>query len=269
MKNPAPRSLLTFVLLGLNLITALWGIVFPEVYNDPITSTDGWNRATLLAVDAVSLCAFACMALLAHATHRGPRWNALWLGAWLFSAYAHAFQVFTTALNAKYPLHVAGFVIGAWGSVYAVHVITPGNDIKCGPKTKAASVWMILVSLCLVGVWTAGWREQLVSGFANTRQNDLIRSIAALDLLMVLPSFVWVGFGLWRGKFHDSPLPTALNLAFGIFMAALAVACLTQRAAGISGALGELPQWTLLAVCSLACAALTLPARSASDQRRS
>lgn len=260
MNTPTFRTLPTVALVGLNLVTALWGIFHPEVYRDPVVSADGWNRATLFAVDLVSLAAFAGMATHHMVRNRGPVWSALWLGLWFFSTYAHSFQVFTTALNAKYPLHLAGFVIGAWGSVAAVRRLVPSVRRVGGGRTKAIAVWMFLVSLCLVGAWGAGWSEQLASGFANARQNDLIRSVAALDLLMALPAFVWVGAGLWRGWFQDSPLPSALNLAFGIYMVALAVACLTQRAAGNPGAIRELPQWTMLAVGCLVCTVLAFPA---------
>jgi hypothetical protein len=261
MQTPIPRSLPTLVLLGLNLSSALWGLWFPDVYREPLVSADGWNRATLLAVDLVSLGAFAAMAVVAFWRNRGTRWNALWLGAWLFSAYAHSFQVFTTELNAKYPLHLTGFVLGVWWSVLAVHRLEAPMRAPATVRSRMVAGWMYFVALCLVAAWSTGWSAQLARGFANVRQNDLIRSVAALDLVMALPAFVWVGVGLWRGRFGNSPLPTALNLAFGIYMAALAVACLTQRAAGIPSAMAELPQWTLLAVGSLGCAVLGLPRR--------
>lgn len=251
----------TLALVGLNLATALWGICFPDVYHDPIVSVDGWNRATLFAVDLVSLAAFSGMATHHMVRNRGQVWSALWLGLWFFSTYAHSFQVFTTGFNAKYPLHLAGFVIGAWGSVAAVWELVPSARQIGKGKSKAIAIWMILVALCLVGAWSAAWIEQLSSGFANARQNDLVRSIAALDFLMALPAFVWVGVGLWRGGFRDSPLPIALNLAFGIYMAALAVSCLTQHAAGSPGALRELPLWTILALGSLACVLLAFPGK--------
>jgi hypothetical protein len=263
MQTPHPRSFPTLVLLGLNLSSALWGLWFPEVYREPLVSADGWNRATLLAVDLVSLVAFAAMAVLMFWRHRGPRWNALWLGGWFFSAYAHSFQVFTTDLNAMYPLHLTGFVISVWGSVLAVKRLEASLCAPATARSKGVGVWMLLVASCLVIVWSASWKTQLASGFADAHQNDLIRSIAGLDLVLVLPAFVWVGVGLWRGGFQNSPLPTALNLAFGIYMAALAVACLTQRAAGIPTAMGELPQWTLLAAGSLGGAALGLPGKGA------
>jgi hypothetical protein len=259
VNTPTPRSFAAFVLLGLNLSTAFWGLVFPEVYRDPLVSTDGWNRATLLAVDLVSLGAFVAMAVLVFWRDRGPRWNAIWLGAWFFSAYAHSFQVFTTDLNAKYPFHLTAFVIGVWGSVLAVHRLEPPVRAPATTRSKGIGVWMLFVSFGLIGAWSAGWGEQLAAGFAIDRENHLIRSIAGLDLVMALPAFVWVGVGLWKGRLQDSPLPTALNLAFGIYMAALAVACLTQRAAGIPTAMAELPLWALLAAGSLGCAVWGLP----------
>lgn len=259
MESPTPRTFATLVLLGLNLSTALWGLVFPEVYRDPLVSTDGWNSATLRAVDLVSLVAFAAMAALAFRRDRGKRWNALWLGAWFFSAYAHSFQVFTTELGAKYPFHLTGFVIGVWRSVLAVHRLEIPAQAPATARTKAVAVWMLFVAFALVACWSVAWGTALGHGFADARQNDLVRSVAGLDLVMALPAFVWVGVGLWRGRFRDSPLPTALNLAFGIYMAALALACLTQRMAGRPEAMAELPQWTLLAAGSLGCAVLGLP----------
>ncbi|MBK8804076.1 MAG: hypothetical protein IPN71_18865 [Fibrobacteres bacterium] len=255
---------LPYLLVFLNLCTALWGLAFPGVYREPATYVNGWSKATLAGVDLVSLVAFVGMAILVAMGRRGPRWNTLWLGALFFSAYSHSFQVFTTSLNGKYPLHLTAFVLATWASLSAIQGQIPSSQTSTGSglKQKFVAFWMVALALILVGVWTTQWHGQLIAGFADAHQAAAIQSIAALDLVMAFPAFLLVGIGLWRGKFADSPLPTALNIAFGIYMAALAVATWTNLVAGTPGALKELPQWAVLAVASAVSAVAMLPARA-------
>lgn len=267
--NTTPlHKISSFLLVALNLVSASWGLAYPEVYQEPLTYVKGWSKATLRGVDLVSLVAFAGMAILLLAGRKGPRRSALWLGALFFSAYAHSFQVFTTGLNAKYPLHLAGFVLGIWGSLRAYQERPPSIRISSlgGIRAKAVSVWMIVLALILLGVWTTEWYGQVASGFRDALQADAVRSIAALDLTMAFPAFLWVGFGLWRGDMQDSPIPTALNLAFGVYMAALAAASWTNLAAGMPGAMAEFPQWAFLAVASATAAVTMLPRTGRSRQ---
>lgn len=262
--NPARSMALPYLLIFLNLATAIWGLAFPGVYREPATYVNGWSKATLVGVDLVSLAAFVGMAILLVVRRPGPRWNALWLGALFFSAYAHSFQVFTTSLNAKYPLHLAAFVLATWWSLREAHglFLTPVTSAQSGLKPKIVAAWMIALALVLVGVWTTEWRGQLVADFKDAHRAAAIQSIAALDLVLAFPAFLLVGIGLWRGRLADSPLPTALNIAFGIYMIALAVATWTNLAAGNPGALKELPQWAALAVASATSAVAMLPTRT-------
>ncbi|MBK9575981.1 MAG: hypothetical protein IPO40_02795 [Fibrobacteres bacterium] len=261
--NRIRAMVLPYLLISLNLATALWGLAFPEVYREPATYVNGWSKATLVGVDLVSLAAFVGMAILLVVRRPGPRWNALWLGALFFSAYSHSFQVFTTSLNGKYPFHLTAFVLATWASLSAIQGQIPSSQTSTGsgPKQKIVAAWMITLALVLVGVWTSEWAGQLVAGFGDAHQAAAIQSIAALDLVLAFPAFLLVGIGLWRGGFSDSPLPSALHIAFGIYMAALAVATWTNLSAGNPGALKELPQWAALAVASATSAVAMLPTR--------
>lgn len=260
--NRTRTSALHYLLISLNLATATWGLVFPGVYSEPAIYANGWSKATLAGVDLVSLVAFVGMASLMAMGRRGPRWNAFWLGALFFSAYSHSFQVFTTSLNGKYPLHLTAFVLAVWGSLGALPERSSDSLAPTGGVSgrRVVAAWMIALSLVLVAVWTSEWHAQLAEGFPDAHRSDAIRSIAGLDLVLAMPAFLLVGVGLWRGRFWNSPLPTAIHIAFGIYMAALAVAALTNHAAGTPGALKEFPQWVALAVASAICAVAMLPA---------
>lgn len=262
--NRGRNHLLSYLLVSLNLASALWGLVFPEVYREPLIFPNGWSKATLAGIDLVSFMAFAGMALLLTKRSRGPRWEALWLGSLFFSAYSHSFQVFTTSLNGKFPLHLAAFVIAVCASLGATQrILLADPDSKpTVRRQKIAALWMVSLSVVLVGVWSVQWTRQLSAGFREAQLAAATQSIAALDLVLAFPAFLLVGIALWRGRFSDSPIPTAVNLAFGIYMAALAVATWTNRVAGTPDALRELPLWTGLAVASAICAVAMLPARA-------
>lgn len=264
MNATTPLTTTTIVLVVLNLVSAFLGLVHPTIYQEPSIYANGWSKATLLGIDVVSLVAFVGMALLLTTKRRGSRWNALWLGAMFFSAYSHSFQVFTTSLNGKYPLHLTAFVLAVWGSLGALPERSSNSLAPTGGVSgrRVVAAWMIVLSLVLVAVWTSEWHAQLIVGFQDTHRSDAIRSIAGLDLVLAFPAFLLVGVGLWRGGYWDSPLPTAIHIAFGIYMAALAVAALTNHAAGTPGALKEFPQWAALAVASAVSAVAMLPART-------
>ncbi|MCW5898468.1 MAG: hypothetical protein KIT10_04275 [Flavobacteriales bacterium] len=262
---------LTILILLLTLVATIGGITVDGLYRDNEFVWLAWwvnDRVTL----------YIGMPLLAGsfvATMRGiPSGRLLWLGMLWYLVYNYAFYLFGAAFNAHFLLYVALFILPTLAliaglmelDISAIRASMPSRTTQ-----RFVGGYMMTWGLMLGTIWATQAAAYLFDGTLP----DLLaitggetHLIAALDLSLVVPSFLLAGWWLWRGNPWGVVAGVIANVKGSVYCVVLAWGAHAGEQAGYPG--GELlPLWSALVVLGvLAIVALLRPLRRPSHRRR-
>jgi hypothetical protein len=136
-----------------------------------------------------------------------------------------------------------------------------GQRFQAGAPVKWISGYMLLVAVCLGGLWIA-----MSLGFVFTGQipqvvldsGHVTSVVFAVDLTLLAPYFVLGASWLWQCRPWGFILATMINVSGATYTLVLAGMGITADKAVVAGATVLTPLWLLLTAASVVAAGLLL-----------
>lgn len=268
--GPQFRTLhrLTRVLACVMVAQAGLGLAFREQYRDV-----AWITATWFGNDWFTLIVAAPVLLVALAWARqgSIRGYLLWVGLLGYGVYNYAYYLLGAALNAFFPLYVAGCVLSVTALILVLsrlNVTAIASDFSPTTPVRAVGGYLIVVGLGLAGVWLTLWAAHVFAGRPTPARPEVFKLVAALDLTMMAIPLVAAGVLLWGRHPWGYVLSSLTGIQSALYLMVLSVNSLVAVKQGLAQAPGELPVWGPLAVGTAAAMLVLLahagPARSSS-----
>lgn len=252
---------LTVVIALLTTLAAGGGIFAEDLYRDNEFVKLAWrvnDRVTLYLGVPLLVGSFA-------ATLRGSTTGRLlWLGMLWFLVYNYAFYLFGAAFNAHFLLYVALFCLPALALIGGLTGLDVAALRATGPRPLAARLvgtFMTLWGVMLGAIWTSQSVAYLRTGALPellALAGSQVHLIAALDLSLVVPSFLLAGVWLWRGSPWGVVVGVLANVKGAVYCVVLGWGAKAGAEAGFPG--GELfPLWLSAGVLCAGSAVALLP----------
>lgn len=191
-------------LLALMAAQAGAGLARPDLYRDA-----GWTRATWFGNDLVTLLVASPLLALALLGERAgsARARHLQYGLLGYAAYNYAFYLLGAAINAFFPLYVAGVLLAAASLHAALHAPdAAAGGMPLPAARRLVGGFLVVIAAGLASVWIAMWAAHVFAGRPAPGGSDVFRLVAALDLTLMVPALALGGTLLWR----DAPRATAI-----------------------------------------------------------
>jgi hypothetical protein len=248
---------MTVLLIALMLVQSATGLLLPHFYRD-VT----WIAATWYGNDWFTLV--VAVPLLSYARIRRARSRPallLTLGVAGYAIYNYAFYVFGAALNAFFPIYLAGVALGT--AVLAEHVLVLDLPRLAGSFSAATPVrlvggYLVFVAAGLGFTWGAMWVAFAFAGFPTPIDSGVFKVVAALDLLLMIPALSFGGILLWRRRPWGYVIASIAAIQGAMYLAVLTINSAVAVNRSLVPPPGELLLWTPLVVLTTGVAAVLL-----------
>lgn len=264
MEMPRPRSrystaeVLSVAVALLMAIQSAVGLGFPSIYRDV-----AWIRAAWVGNDLVSL--FVAVPLLIAGlvlARRGSRRGTfIWHATLAYSTYNYGFYLFGARLNAFFLVYALLLVLSVVALGLALMRLDVGEAaaaFRPETPTRLISGYMLLTGVVLAVAWTAQWAVFMLTGVEPPIGQDAFRLIAAMDLSLVVPSFLVGGVLLWRRRPWGFVLGSIAILKGATYTLVLTVSSTVGAVRGLEGSAAQIPLWAGWTLLGLAAFALLL-----------
>lgn len=233
------------------------GLAFPEAYRDP-----AWIVAAWFANDWVTLV--VVVPLLAIASRPAPvsaRAQLVSLGSLAYAGYTYAYYLFGAALNVFFPLYALAFVLGGITLILTVSQLDAAAiaaGFRQQTPVRPIGGYLVFVAFGLAAVWLGSWAAHVFAGRPTPVAPEVFRTIAAIDLTMIVPTLAAGGLLLWRRRPWGYVLAAMAAVQGTLYLIVLSGASAVAIARGLAQSPGELPLWGALAAGTGAVAAALL-----------
>lgn len=251
---------------GLSVITAGWGLVHPAVYVGLITPA---TRPGALSQDLISVIVGLILCGLALVRPgAGSRTELMGLGLLGYLVYGYGIYAIERVYNAWYLNYLAIFGATSWllvlGAVNLVRRLAEGVRLPRQLQILSA-VGALLQPLIFYPLWFS----MLIPLMASRKQIDSLYSILILDLAFIMPAFLLVAAGLFRGRGWAVVLAPVMFVLGAVLIFSLALGELVKPAFGSPITLAGLLPPSLLTVLFTVLAVLHLRSLSFPTVQRS
>ena len=243
---------LSVIVAGLMLIQAASGLAFRDRYRDV-----EWIATTWRGNDWVTL-ALALPLLVTGLTfaRRGSnRATVLWLGVLGYAVYNYAYYLFGAALNAFFPLYLAGVIAAGLAIILAVGSISPlalASGLRGDTLVRIIGGYFAFVGMALTCVWLVFWAAYVVAGHPTPVEPESFKLVAALDTVLMAPALAIGGVLLSRRKAWGYVISAAAGVQASLYLIVLSINSIIIVARGLSRAPGEIADWSSLAAATTA-----------------
>jgi hypothetical protein len=235
--------------------TAGWGLLDAGSYVGliaPATRPGALSQDVITVIAGVTLCGLA----LAH-TRFTPKDELVALGLLGYLFYGSGIYVIERVYNVLYLNYLAIFGLAAWllvlGAVDVVHR-TADRASLTRRVSRISAVGALLQPLIFYPLWIS----MLIPLMVNREQIDSLYSIFILDLAFIMPAFLLVAVGLFRGRNWAVVLAPVMFVLGAVLIFSLALGELVKPAFGSAITMAGLLPPTLLTVLFVVLAALHL-----------
>ena len=249
---------LTASLAALMVVQCALGLLLPGQYRDP-----EWIKAAWFGNDCVTLVVAVPLVVVASwLARRGSiRGLLLWFGLLGYCVYNYAYYLFGAALNAFFAIYVASFVASVITLILAlsrtdVTVLAAGFQRKA--PIRILSGYLIFVGLVLACVWLTMWGAYAFAGKPTPVEPEAFKLVAALDLSLIVTTFVAGGSLLWRRAAWGYVIAAIGSIQGALYLLVLSLNSFVAIHRNLVKAPGELPAWGILAALTTAAAVLLL-----------
>jgi hypothetical protein len=247
---PKNVSVLSAVVAILVAEAALTGLIFPDLYQDPAANLL-FSKAYWLGNDIVTLALAVPLlaAALAFARRGSLRARFVWQGMAYFTIYNYSFHLFGADLNWFYPLHATLVVLPVFVLVFGLadtDIAGLSWSARSAKSLRWVAGYMLIVATAVTVTWIMEWRGVLSADLVDADKADFARTVGGLDIWLAVSSMVLGAVLLWKRRPWGYAVATIANISFGLYMLVMVVASCTEAAAGVQGALSELPLWIVL-----------------------
>ena len=250
----------------LSVVTAGWGLLDPGIYVGLIASA---TRPGALSQDVITVFAGVTLCGLALVgTRVGPKAELVGLGLLGYLFYGYGIYVIERVYNVLYLNYLAIFGIAAWvlvlGAVDVVHR-TADRAWLARQFSKISAGGALLQPLIFYPLWIS----MLIPIMVTREQIDSLYSIFILDLVFIMPAFLLVAVGQFRGRSWAVVLAPVMFILGAVLIFSLALGELVKPAFGSPITMAGLLPPTLLTALFVALAVLHLKQAVLRAQRTS
>ena len=181
----------------LSTFTAGWGLLDRGIYVGlmaPATRPGALSQDVITVFAGVTLCGLALVG-----TRVGPKAELVGLGLLGYLFYGYGIYVIERVYNVLYLNYLAIFGIAAWlvvlGAVDVVHY-TADRASLTRQFSKISAGGALLPPLIFYPLWIS----MLIPIMVTREQIDSLYSIFILDLVFIMPAFLLVAVGQFRGR---------------------------------------------------------------------
>jgi hypothetical protein len=237
----------------LSVVTAGWGLLDPGIYVGliaPATRPGALSQDVITVIAGLTLCGLA-------GTRIGPKAELVGLGLLGYLFYGYGIYVIERVYNLLYLNYLALFGIAAWLLVLgAVDVVHSTADRASLPRqfSKISAGGALLQPLIFYPLWIS----MLIPIMVTREQIDSLYSIFILDLVFIMPAFLLVAVGQFRGRSWAVVLAPVMFLLGAVLIFSLALGELVKPAFGSPITMAGLLPPTLLTALFVALAVLHL-----------
>ena len=252
-------------LLAVMVGQSLLGLLLPDQYRDV-----AWIKATWFGNDWITLVAAAPLLWLGikRARHGSVRGRLLVLGIGGYAVYNYAFYLFGAALNAFFPLYVAGVLLGLATlglSMSGLDAAAIAGAFRDATPVRLIGGYLVFVAAGLAVIWLGIWAAYAFAGLPTPVDPEAFKVVAALDLCLMVPALAGGGVMLWKRRAAGYVLATVAAVQGSLYLLVLSVNSAVAISRGLVAAPGELPIWGPLTILTTIAATILL--RSASGAR--
>jgi len=238
-----PARRLTVALLLVMATQAVTGLLFADAYRDV-----EWVRATWFGNDwATLVIATPLLALALVRSGAGcVQGLLLWLGLVGYSLYNYAFYLFGAALNAFFPIYVAGVVSAGAVLILLLSHIDPRRvaaRFRSTTPVRLIGAALVFIAIGLSLVWIAIWAGYVFAGRPTPIEPEAFKLVAALDLSLMVPALMAGGVLVWKRRRWGFVIATIASIQGALYLLVLSINTVVLIQRGMSGAPGELPIW--------------------------
>jgi hypothetical protein len=238
-----------------SVVTAGWGLLDPGIYVGliaPATRPGALSQDVITVFAGVTLCGLALAG-----TRVGPKAELVGLGLLGYLFYGYGIYVIERVYNVLYLDYLAIFGIAAWllvlGAVDVVHG-TADRAWLTRQFSRISAAGALLQPLIFYPLWIS----MLIPIMVTREQIDLLYSIFILDLVFIMPAFLLVAVGQFRGRGWAVVLAPVMFVLGAVLIFSLALGELLNPAFGSPITMAGLLPPTLLTVLFVALAVLHL-----------
>ncbi|MBN1656336.1 MAG: hypothetical protein JXA30_21380 [Deltaproteobacteria bacterium] len=217
---------MNYLLAGLTATAAGAGVFVPGTYSRETlswaTQGQGQDVVTLLVVVPALVVSFIL------AKKGSPKALFFWLGVVFYLVYSYIFYTLALHFNIFFLLYCAVLGLSVYTLVYAISLIDlekVKSWFREDAGVKAPAVYIIVVALLFYALWLKEVVPATLTGKTPPSIIDaglLVNPVHVLDLSLVLPAFLVVGFSLLKRRpFAFAFLP--MMMSFAVFMSAAIV----------------------------------------------
>ena len=253
----APHAL-TAALAALMVAQCALGLLLPWQYRDP-----EWIKAAWFGNDCVTLVVAVPLVVVASELARRGSIRALllWFGVLGYCVYNYAFYLFGATLNTFFAIYVASFVTSVITLILAlsrtdVAVVAAGFQRKV--PMRILSGYLMFIGLGLACIWLTMWSAYAFAGKPTPVEPEAFKLVAALDLSLMVTTFIAGGSLLWRGAAWGYVIAAIGSIQGALYLLVLTLSSFVAIRRNLVKAPGELPVWGILAAATIAAAALLL-----------
>jgi hypothetical protein len=239
----------------LSVVTAGWGLLDRGIYVGliaPATRPGGLSQDVITVFAGVTLCGLALVG-----TRVGPKAELVGLGLLGYLFYGYGIYVIERVYNVLYLNYLAIFGIAAWllvlGAVDVVHR-TADRASLTRQFSKISAGGALLPPLIFYPLWIS----MLIPIMVTREQIDSLYSIFILDLVFIMPAFLLVAVGQFRGRSWAVLLAPVMFILGAVLIFSLVLGELVKPAFGSPITMAALLPPTLLTALFVALAVLHL-----------
>jgi hypothetical protein len=256
-----PAYVLSVIIVILATVASAGGLFLNNLYRDNPFIASLWKGNDLVTIVVAVPMLVAALILSMRGSQRA---QLVWLAMLNYMLYNFAFYLFAAAFNWFFLIYVALFTLSIFALIFSlVNIDINGinQNFRARTPVKWISGYMLFVA---VGLSTVYISQSI--GFVATGQlpEIIVKSghqtniIAALDLSLLVPVFVFGAILLWKRKPWGYVLATMSMVKGAAYTLALTVVSLWGANAGVPGASTEIPLWLFLTIAGLAVSLLLL-----------
>ena len=234
------------------------GIVFAREYRDV-----EWVRAAWFGNDWVTLVVVAPLLVVSVAGARtgSVRASLLWMGLTGYAFYNYAFYLFGAALNAFFPIYVAGVVLAASVLILAASHIEPHRiaaNVRRAAPIRFIGGSLLFIAAGLSTAWIAVWAAYAFAGRPTPVEPEAFKLVAALDLSLMVPALSVGGVLIWKRMPWGFVVAALASIQGALYLLVLCVNSVVVIRRGIVSSPGEVPIWAPVTIFTTIVALLVL-----------
>lgn len=238
---------LTIALAAIMAVQALAGRLFHDQYRDDALIVSTW-----FGNDWITFALAVPMLLLGSMdARRSVRSLLVWLGVLAYAVYNYGFYLFGATLNAFFPLYVSAFVLATVALIVVlahIDVAAVAASFHLRTPVRVVGGSLFLVGAGLACAWMVMWASYIFAGRPTPVEPEAFKTVAALDLSLMVPALTTGGILLWRRSPWGYVISATASIQGALYLLVLSVNSIVAIQRGLVVAPGELPVWGGLTV---------------------